>query len=153
MIWFEIKELEQGLKNGDLSDKAILNYLLANLIMYSIVPYISSNDYTTKWLIAIEIVVAVAITVIGTKRTFDINCAGDNKDYFKRFLSLSFVTGIRLVVFAFIAAIPVGIILYLVDKSIGENENVKDLFNLTMMAVVGIFYYFMLTNSFKRVSQ
>lgn len=153
MIWFEIKELEQGLKNGDLSDKAILNYLLANLIMYSIVPYISSNDYTTKWLIAIEIVVAVAITVIGTKRTFDINCAGDNKDYFKRFLSLSFVTGIRLVVFAFIAAIPVGIILYLVNKSIGENENVKDLFNLTLMAVVGIFYYLMLTNSFKRVSQ
>jgi len=153
MIWFEIKELEQGLKNGDLSDKAILNYLLANLIMYSIVPYISSNDYTTKWLIAIEIVVAVAITVIGTKRTFDITCAGDNKDYFKRFLSLSFVTGIRLVVFAFIAAIPVGIILYLVNKSIGENENVKDLFNLTLMAVVGIFYYLMLTNSFKRVSQ
>ena len=153
MIWFEIKELEQGLKNGDLSDKAILNYLLANLIMYSIVPYISSNDYTTKWLIAIEIVVLIAITVIGTKRTFDINCAGDNKDYFKRFLSLSFVTGIRLVVFAFIAAIPVGIILYLVNKSIGENENVKDLFNLTLMAVVGIFYYLMLTNSFKRVSQ
>ena len=153
MIWFDIKELEQGLKNGDLSDKAIFNYLLANLIMFSIVPYISSNDYTTKWLIAIEIVVAIAITVIGTKRTFDINSAGDNKDYFKRFLSLSFVTGIRLVVFVFIAAIPVGIIVYLVDKSIGENENAKDLFNLTLMAVVGIFYYYMLTNSFKRVSQ
>ncbi len=153
MIWFDIKELEQGLKNGDLSDKAIFNYLLANLIMFSIVPYISSNDYTTKWLTAIEIVVVIAITIIGTKRTFDINSAGDNKDYFKRFLSLSFVTGIRLVVFVFIAAIPVGIIVYLVDKSIGENENVKDLFNLTLMAVVGIFYYFMLTNSFKRVSQ
>ena len=153
MIWFDIKELEQGLKNRDLSDKAIFNYLLANLIMFSIVPYISSNDYTTKWLIAIEIVVAIAITVIGTKRTFDINSAGDNKDYFKRFLSLSFVTGIRLVVFVFIAAIPVGIIVYLVDKSIGENENAKDLFNLTLMAVVGIFYYYMLTNSFKRVSQ
>ena len=153
MIWFDIKELERGLKNGDLSDKDIFNYLLANLIMFSIVPYTYSNDFTTKWLIAIEIIIVIAITVIGTKRTFDINCAADNIDYFKRLLSLSFVTGIRLVVFVFIAAIPVGIIVYFVDKNIGANENVKDLFNILLMAVVGVFYYFMLTNSFKRVSQ
>lgn len=153
MIWFDIKELEQGLKNDTLSDKDIFNYLLANLIMYSIVPYVSSNDYTTKWLIAIEILVAVSITVLGTKRTFDINTAGDNKDYFKRFLSLSFVTGIRLLGFVCIAAIPVGIIVYLVDKNIGANENIKDFFDIALMAVVGILYYFMLTNSFRRVSQ
>ena len=153
MIWFDIKELERGLRNGDLSDKDIFNYLLANSIMFSIVPYISSNNYTTKWLLAIEIVIAITITVIGTKKTFDINFAADNKDYFKRFLSLSFVTGIRLVVFVAIAAIPIGTIVYFVDKNIGANENVKDLFNLILMAVVGVFYYYMLTNSFKRVCQ
>ena len=153
MIWFDIKELERGLKNGELSDKDIFNYLLANLIMYSIVPYLSTNDYTTKWLIAIEIVVALVITVIGTKRTFDINTAGDSKDYFKRFLSLSFVTGIRLLVFACVAAIPVGVIVYLVDKSISANENIKDLFNIALTTVAGILYYFMLTSSFRRVSQ
>jgi hypothetical protein len=32
MIWLDIKELETGLKNGALSDKEALNYLLANLI-------------------------------------------------------------------------------------------------------------------------
>ena len=153
MIWFDIKELERGLKNGDLSDKEIFNYLLANLIIFSIVPYTYSNDYTTKWLIAIEIIIAIAVAVIGTKRTFDINCAGDNKDYFKRFLSLSFVIGVRLLVFVFITAIPAVIIVYLVDKNIGANENVEDLFHLLAMAVCGLFYYFMLTNSFKRVSQ
>jgi hypothetical protein len=153
MIWFDIKELELGLKNGDLSDKDIFNYLLANLIMYSIVPYLSSNDYTTKWLIAIEIVIAIVITVVGTKKTFDINAAGDSKDYFKRFLSLSFVTGIRILVFVCIAAIPVGVIVYLVDQSISANENIKDFFNLALTAVAGILYYFMLTSSFRRVSQ
>jgi hypothetical protein len=153
MIWFDIKELERGLKSGDVSDKEIFNYLIATLIMFSIVPYIPSNDYKTTWLIAVEIVIVIAITIIGTKMTFDINSRGDNKDYFKRFLSLSFVTGIRLVVFVFLAAIPVGIIVYLVDKNIGANENIKDLFNLTLMTGIGVFYYFMLTNSFKRVSQ
>ena len=153
MIWFDIKELEQGLKNGDLSDKDIFKYLLANLIVFSIIQYIPSNDYTTKWLIAIEIVIVIVITVIGTKRTFDVNSAGDSKDYFKRFLSLSFVTGVRLFIFFCIAAIPLGTIVYLVDKSIGTNENIKDLFDIALTAVAGILYYFMLTNSFKRVSQ
>jgi hypothetical protein len=153
MIWFDIKELERGLKNGDLSDKDIFNYLLANLIMYSIVPYLSTNDYTTKWLLAIEIVVTIVITLIGTKRTFDINTAGDSKDYFKRFLSLSFVTGIRLLVFVCIAAIPLGVIVYFVDKNISTNENLKDLFDIALTTVAGLLYYFMLTNSFKRVSQ
>lgn len=153
MIWFDIKELERGLKDGGLSDKYIFNYLLASLIMYSIVPYLSSYDYTTKWLLAIDIAIAVGVTVIGTKRTFDINSAGDSKDFFKRFLSLSFVTGIRLLVFACIAAIPVGLIVLLVGKSISSNENIKDFFNIALTTVAGILYYFMLTSSFRRVSQ
>jgi hypothetical protein len=153
MIWFDIKELETGLKNGALSDKEIFNYLLANLILYSVVPYIGSNDYTTKWLIAIEIVIVIAITVIGTKKTFDINSAGDNKDYFKRFLSLSFVTGIRLLVLVCVVAIPIGIIAYFVDKNLGASENARDLFDIALTAVSGVLYYFMLINSFKRVSQ
>ena len=153
MIWFDINELEQKLKNGDLSDKDIFNYLLANLIVYSILPYLSSNDYTIKWLIVIEIVIAIGITVVGTKRTFDINATGDNKDYFKRIISLSFVTGFRLLVFACVVAIPVALIVSLVDKTIIAFESMKDLFNLSFTTVAGILYYYMLTSSFRRVSQ
>jgi prepilin signal peptidase PulO-like enzyme (type II secretory pathway) len=153
MIWLDIKELETGLKNGALSDKEALNYLLANLILYSVVPYIGGNDSTNKWLIALEIVVVIAVTVIGTKKTFDVNSAGDNRDYFKRFLSLSFVTGIRLLALVLVVAIPIGIIVYLVDKNLDANENTKDLFEVALTAVSGIVYYFMLISSFKRVSQ
>ncbi len=153
MIWFDIGELELRLKNGDLSDKDSFYYLLANLVLFSIVPYIESNDYTNKWLIALEIAVLIAMTVIGTKRTFDINSAGDNKDYLKRFLSLSFVTGIRLLVLVCIAAIPVGTIVYLLDKSIRAIENIDNLFDIAVTVVANLVYYFMLTKSFKRVSQ
>lgn len=153
MIWFDLKELERRLRNGDLSDKDIFYYLLAGLLMESIFSYINRDDYTTKWIVAIEIIIVIITTVIGMKRTFDLNSAYDNKDYFKRYLSLSFVIGIRLVVFVFIAAIPIGIIAYILDSNFGVNENVKDLFNLVVMATIGIFYYFMLINSFRRVSQ
>jgi hypothetical protein len=153
MIWFDIDELELKLKNGDLSDKDGFNYLLANLVLFSIVPYLDSGDYTIRWLIALEIVIGVAMTVIGTKMTFDINSAGDSKDYLKRFLSLSFVTGIRLVVFVCIAAIPVGIVIYLLGDVIGATKNITDLFDTAVTVVAGLVYYFFLIKSFKRVSQ
>jgi hypothetical protein len=102
---------------------------------------------------ALEIVVVIAVTVIGTKKTLDVNSAGDNRDYFKRFLSLSFVTGIRLLVLVLVVSITIGIIIYLVDKNLDSNENTKDLFEVALTAVSGIVYYFMLISSFKRVSQ
>jgi hypothetical protein len=153
MIWFDIGELELRLKNGDLSDKDSFYYLLANLVLYAIAPYIDSNDDTTKWLIALEIVIAIAMTVIGTKMTFDTNSAGDNKDYLKRFLSLSFVTGIRLLVFVCIAAIPVGTVIFFLGESIGASKNMANLFDIAFTVVAGLVYYFLLIKSFRRVSQ
>jgi hypothetical protein len=153
MIWFDIGELELRLKNGDLSDKDSFYYLLANLILFAIAPYIDSQDDTSKWVIALEIVIAIAMTVIGTKMTFDINSAGDNNDYLKRFLSLSFVTSIRLLVFVCIAAIPVGTVIYFLGESIGASKNIANLFDIAFTVIAGLVYYVMLTRSFKRVSQ
>jgi len=153
MIWFDIKELERKLKIGDVSESAFFNYLLANLIIFSIFPYLSTNDYAIKWVIVIEIIIGIVVTVVGAKMTFDINSAGDKKDYFERFLSLSFVIGLRLLVFAIIIGIPIAIIFSLLDRNLDINENLKDFLGLGLFTAFGIFYYFMLTNSFKKVSQ
>jgi len=153
MIWFDIKELERKLKIGDVSESAFFNYLLANLIIFSIFPYLSTNDYTIKWVIVIEIIIGVVVTVVGAKMTFDINSAGDKKDYFGRFLSLSFVIGLRLFAFAIIIGIPIVIVFRLLDRNFDIDENLKDFLGLGLVAGIGIFYYFLLTNSFKKVSQ
>lgn len=153
MIWFDIKELERGLKNGDVSDNMIFNYLLGSLILFSISPYLAGNDSSSNMLIIFEVILTIVITVVGTKRTYEINTAGDRKDYLKRFLSLSFVTGIRLLVFVIIAAIPIGIIMGSLGINKFGNENAKGFFEVVLLSAISIFYYFMLTNSFKRVSQ
>lgn len=95
IICFNIKELENKLRIGDISESTFFNYLLANSIIFAIFSFLPSNEYTMKWVLAIEIVLGLAITIIGIKTTFDINSAGDKKDYLGRFLSLSFVIGIR----------------------------------------------------------
>jgi ABC-type spermidine/putrescine transport system permease subunit II len=85
--------------------------------------------------------------------TFDINSAGDKKDYFGRFLSLSFVIGIRLSVFAIIIGTPTAIVFSLLDRNFDIDENLKDFLGLGLFTGFGILYYFILTNSFKKVNQ
>jgi hypothetical protein len=151
MIWFNIKELELKLKGGEMSDKDFFQYLLANMILYSVVPYLSDSS-STKWILAIEIVFALAITVIGTKMTFDINSRGDNKDYFKRFFALSLVVAIRLIVFTFIALVPV-VVIARIANSFGTVEGLDDFYNLALTIIFSLAYYYMLTRSFERVSK
>jgi hypothetical protein len=153
MIWFDITELEQRLKNGDLTDNDALSYLLVQLIGLSLTQYLISNDYTTEWFVVIEVGIAIAITVLGVRQTFTINSTADNKDYFKRYLSLSFVTGVRLLVFVLLAAIPVGLIVYFVENTIGLHGTLRDILTLLLKSLAGVIYYSMLTKSFKRVSQ
>ncbi|GAA0878817.1 hypothetical protein GCM10009119_17850 [Algoriphagus jejuensis] len=153
MIWFDIKELERGLRNGDVSDRMVFNYLLTSLILTSLAMYVTTQDYELAWLVAVEVVVMLAITVVGTKRTFEINAAGDGKDYFRRYFSLSMVTGIRLVVFCIPAGLALGIVGFFLLKILPPIPYSKDLFNIILVPVIGVWYYLMLSNSFKRVSQ
>lgn len=153
MVWFDIKELERGLRNGDVSDRMVFNYLLASLIITSLASYIADQDDRSVWFVVAEIGAMFTIVTIGTKATYDINSTGDGRDYFRRYLSLSFVTGIRLVVFCVPAGIAVGIVVYFVNKVMPSNAFSKDLFTVMLVPAVGIWYYFMLANSFRRVSQ
>ena len=45
MIWFDIKRLEKQMADGELSDKDGFNYLLANMIMFSLTPYLTGDRY------------------------------------------------------------------------------------------------------------
>jgi hypothetical protein len=79
MIWFDIKQLEKELVEGNLSDKEGFNYLLANMILFSLEPYFAGDHYHNYWLTSIQFVVDIFITVILVRATFDINTNGDNK--------------------------------------------------------------------------
>jgi len=153
MIWFDIKKLEKELIDENLSDKEGFNYLLANMILFSVAPYIAVDRYENSWLTFVEVVITIFITVIMLRTTYDINLKGsENKDYFKRFLGLSFVSGVRLVVYVVVAAIPVGIFMALAGKLVTVDRGTKDILMLAMQIAIAIVYYFMLTNSFRRVN-
>ena len=152
MILFDIKNLEKGLLSGAVNDKDVFNYLLVSTVLTASVAYLKVDTYNNIWLNVIEVAISIILTIVTLIVTFTINKDGDNKDYFRRYISLSFVVGVRLFVYGLLAAIPIGIAIYFLTKAIGEESNNSEIFKVLIMAGVFIVYYFMLTNSFKRIN-
>jgi hypothetical protein len=150
MIWFDIDKLERDLRNGNVSDRQVFYYLLATMVLFSITAYAPATDYKREWLLYVEMLAAVAITVIGILKTFEINSAGDKADYFRRFLALSFVNTIRLILFS---AIPLIGVAFFLTETMESNHNLADAIDLSFVVVFGTLFYVLLANSFKRVSK
>lgn len=112
------------------------------------------DEVPNELMMWVELALGVIFTILTLKSTFNINNKGDNHDYLKRYTCLSLVAIIRLFVFA----IPV-VFVSLLTSHIFERLNVVKpggldyIFDLGITISLGIAYYFILTNSFKRVNQ
>jgi len=153
MIWFDIRQLEKKLVDGSLSDREGFNYLLANMLLFSITPYFVGERFQNYWLMIIQFVADIFITVLLVRATFDINKKGDSRDYFKRFFGLSFVATVRLFVYLLLVLLPIEIINFFADKSGVIDKNAKEIFMLLLEITTLIVYYYMVTNSFRRVNE
>jgi hypothetical protein len=153
MIWFNTKELEKQLIDGALSDKDSYYYLFTTFILFSLLPYLPDEDFieASYWFRVSLVIVDVGITAITIKETNKINQQGDSQDYLKRFLSLSFVNSIRLAVYL----APVFVVLELLDDYLNDNTLYSYWHGACILLLTiasSVIFYFMLTNSFKRVN-
>lgn len=149
MIWFNLKEIENRIISDELTDKEGFSYFLASAILGVIGTYFGSQESTLTF---VSVIVGILLTIWGSFLIFKTNEAGDGKDFFKRYFALSWVIGVRLFVFAFIATI-LYMIIYLVlftpEESIIKNN---DILKLIISSLIMLLYYFLLNNSFRRVS-
>jgi hypothetical protein len=153
MIWLNIKELEKQLINGRMSDKVAFNYLLTHLIFITIAGSISSDD--DPWVAMVYLIVSLITVIWGVKKTFEINQQGDNRDYFKRVISISFVANIRVAVLVFSVTFIIVLVKAFTEiagSSIVLSSFQEEIFHLvSSLAILGIDFYILL-NSFKRIN-
>ena len=153
MIWFNIKELEKRLIEGKFSDKLILNYLLTHLILTAISGL--ATDDEPLWMIWIQFIVGLIAVIWLVRKTFEINQEGDNRDYFKRIISLSFVAGIRTIVFMIPVLLGINILVEVLQVT-GVGGGMSDFQENLMLTCVyllstGLFCYILL-HSFQRIN-
>ena len=156
MIWFKIKELEKRLVVGKVSDLLTYKYLLSHLLLFALLNnYPGGGDVDPFWAPWVRLIIVLVAISWGIGKTFDINRAGDNRDYFKRLISLSLVSSLRTIVVFFVyAAIMSTAILWaarmgFTSLSEGFWSEILELANYLFVLLV---YYYILISSFKRIN-
>lgn|SRR5690606_3788907 len=150
MIWYDIKKLEHKIAENRVDDKEVFNYLLISILTLAVIPVTVEDNGEHIWLQPAEIAVSILTTVVGMKLTYDTNLNGDNKDYFRRFLALSFVTGIRIIAAVLAVTLSFAFIIYYFEIII--DPLTADIFYILLLLITQILYYQQLIRSFRNVS-
>ncbi|WP_029037525.1 hypothetical protein [Salinimicrobium xinjiangense] len=154
MIWYNIKGLEDLLINGKLSDKVAFNYLFIHVTLFTVTGYLPEGD-GPFWATWAHLIISVVAVVWGVRKTFQINQAGDGKDYFKRFISLSFVAAINTIFVAF-GLTFILVIFYFIAEYVFIPSNQfpvwKEIIQLVMYALLNVYYFYILISSFRRIN-
>jgi hypothetical protein len=154
MIWFDIKKLEDKISNDELSDKDGFNYVMASLILTSIVLSVATNN-ANGWIKLLSCFVSVVINIWGFKAIYQANIDNDGKDFFKRFFAISWVIGMRLLVIGIIIGVLIGVIIGIISAKSGDNSMIygplKDFSGLIVTSLFTVICYLLMINSFRKL--
>src|SRR5690606_4201594 len=151
MILFNINELETRLIKREVTDKLAFTYLLFHLVYMSVLGHLT-GDEDPLWAIWAHLALSIGTMLWGLNKTYEINQQGDNSDYFKRFLSLSFVAGLRSFLIIGLTGTLINMGIDSLDNSFFQDALKKELMELLGYSCFLIFFYYLLLRSFRRIN-
>lgn len=162
MIWFDIKALEKKISDNELSEKDSFNYVLAYAIVFTVAVILASvSGGGIVWMQIISCLISVLIVIWGITQLFKVNKALDGKDFCKRFIAISWVVGVRVILIAIGIGIILGLVILIKYSSIlsdgsGINplsDNMGyEIVSLVISTLISILYYWMAIKSFRRLT-
>lgn len=157
MIWFNISKLEQKIIANDFSNEKAFPYFLAQAILFSITSYLPAS-FENLWLLFLNVTGEVLLVIWGSYALFKTNAAGDKKDFFQRYVALSFVMFIRVFIFCLLFLLVSGVIYEVMFAKFfaSQEPSFQNIIADVMFTCMSWFtiwvYYMLLKNSFKRVA-
>lgn len=157
MTWYNIKKLERRLANDQLPEKETYHYLLALLIIMSICIFFPEpvTSYAAFSWYFVEFGLFLGILIFAVHSAYKINSRGQNRDFAKRFISLTVVHGFRMLIWVAVLGLLYKIIMFIIPLPIFLFINDLLLPNWTDLIVfAGIFFLFalFLIKSIKRIN-
>ncbi|MBO2544420.1 hypothetical protein J0871_08355 [Salegentibacter sp. BDJ18] len=155
MIWFNLKKLERLLIQNKITEAISYQYLLVFLVLITLSANAPETDFSHYgWEIS-YIILELLITIVGTYLVFKVNSDGDNRDFLKRYFSLSFVNGLRLVIFYLVLKLIFKIIMFIIPLDLWHSINDffgEDAGEFFFDIIFSLIFYWLLMSSFKRVN-
>ncbi len=147
MYFWNLEALKQELRAGHLGNEAALRYLLwyggVVLVAFTF-PY---ADSWTHWVTPAWLAVEILVFVLGTLRVYRLNGSALGTDFLGRYVSLSWVFGLRFIV---LVSIPATVALVLCESMVIGDDAEGD---TVLGALVGIglsaAYYWRLGDHFE----
>ena len=122
-------------------------YLLATFIYgYTMQLYASYREYRTGEMIVF--LAYVTITLIGLPMVYRINSQLDNKDFLKRYLAVTWVVRMKLI----IVYVPVSLV-YQAANGFRSSVNLDRTFTIGISILMSILYYYLSVRAFKRLTR
>lgn len=145
MIWIKIKALEEKISKDELTERDGFNYLLINLlygVAVILVPTINGFNYVT----IIQFIINSLILIVFIKKLYRINTSIDDRDFLKRFISISWVVRIRLIFYYLILNI-----IYFQFFSMSTFTFKNGITLIFISLIINFLFYFFLIKSFTRL--
>jgi len=150
MNWINLSDAENKLKENQFEDKEALKYLIAFVILYTLVGF---GVLEGNLLGFISTVLQIIISIWGIQKVFKTNESGDGKDFFKRYIVISWIISFRLFLVMLFILIPVVILFRIFgDNLTFGGFGFQEIINLILGTIFSIVYYFLFIKSIKRIS-
>lgn len=98
MIFWNVSKLAEQLRNGELSSKQKMRYLLLVFVFLGITPYAYLGEsYNAAY--GLEVLVILFTSIWGILYCHEANEEGDGKNFIERFICIGVPVGVRVMVF------------------------------------------------------
>ena len=155
-MWYNTKKLEKKLINDGLPEKLGYLFLVIFLSAVTIVSLFSNYSSGSEEIGITGIIITMGISIWGILKAFEINRSAGNKDFLKRFLYLSFFSGIKLIAYLFAFSIVLRGLKLAVEimfPSVIEGAILGDVSKMIIASSASALFFIMLINSFKRINE
>ncbi|MCK5416444.1 hypothetical protein KAI92_03390 [Candidatus Parcubacteria bacterium] len=146
MYFFKINELKNDLIKAPLSESEVFKYLIASTIVFSleITPFFENNI----WDIYASIISGL-IVVIGTIYIYRCNGGKFGKHFLQRYISLSWVLMIRLL----LLILPITIIFFIILEIYSEIPENTTVYDAIFLNILYIIYFWLFGKHILQVSK
>lgn len=142
MYFFNLQKLKTQLISKPHSDKELLPYLIATLLLITLIEYLPKSAVYNQW-DYLEIAIVVLFSVFGTLWLYKRNGGDTGSHFLQRYFALGWVALIRVSVFS-LPAIIVLLALGAYAGFIQTELDTKSWFDFLIIVFFELFYYWYL---------